>query len=162
LERRRRGDDRAAVSTANYTRVAIQRIDTSNAPLPDKKDNSYDDVRAALAGSTEAFAQGLRAKLPGLQVQAGSGGANTLVVRARITKSDPGSQAARYWGGFGAGAVKVGLSGEIVDGSTNKVLVRFQQERRSGVGLFGGGYRELLDRTLRQIGGDVAGMIRAF
>jgi hypothetical protein len=147
---------------AKYTRVAVQRLDTSNAPLPDPKDNSYNDVKAALAGSTEAFTRGLREKLPGMQVQAGSGGANALVVRARITKSDPGSQAARYWGGFGAGAVKVGISGEIVDGGTNKVLLRFQQERRSGVGLFGGGYRELLDRSLRQIGGDVAGLIRAF
>jgi hypothetical protein len=83
-------------------------------------------------------------------------------VRARITKSDPGSQAARYWGGFGAGAAKVGISGEIVDGASGKVLVRFTQERRSGFGLLGGGYRELLDRTMRQIGGDVAGLVRAF
>ena len=77
-------------------------------------------------------------------------------------KSDPGSQAARYWGGFGAGAAKVGITGEIIDGRTNKVLVRFTQERRSGFGLFGGGYRELLARSMRQIGGDVAGLIKAF
>lgn len=63
---------------------------------------------------------------------------------------------------FGAGAAKVGVSGEIIDGRTNKVLVRFTQERRSGFGGFGGAYRELLDRTLQQIGGDVGGLIRAF
>jgi hypothetical protein len=146
-----------------YQRVVVQPLDTRNAPLPEKNDNSYGDVKAALGASTAAFVQGLRDKLPGMQVQSGSGGgANALIVRARITKSDPGSQAARYFAGFGAGAAKVGISGEIVDGKTNKVLVRFTQERRSGVGMFGGGYRELLERSLRQIGGDVAGLVRAF
>jgi hypothetical protein len=148
---------------ANYTRVAVQPIDTRNAPLPEKNDNSYNDVKTALAASTASFVEGMRNKIGGMQVGTGSGdGAKALVVRARITKSDPGSQAARYWGGFGAGAAKVGIAGEIVDGGSGKVLVRFSQERRSGFGLFGGGYRELLDRTMRQIGGDVAGLIRAF
>ena len=148
---------------AAFNRVVVAPLDTRNAPLPEKSDNSYAEVKAALGGSTQAFVQGLRDKLPGMQVQSGSGGgAGALVVRARITKSDPGSQAARYFAGFGAGAAKVGITGEILDGKTNKVLVRFTQERRSGVGLFGGGYRELLDRSLRQIGGDVAGLVRAF
>ena len=146
-----------------FSRVVVQPLDTRNAPLPEQSDNSYGEVKAALAGGTAAFTQGMRDKLSGMQVQNGEGGgANALVVRARITKSDPGSQAARYFAGFGAGAAKVGISGEIVDGRTNKVLVRFTQERRSGVGMFGGGYRELLERSLRQIGGDVAGLIRAF
>ena len=148
---------------STFNRVVVQPLDTRNAPLPEKSDNSYAEVKAALAGSTQAFVQGMREKLSGMQVQSGSGGgANALIVRARIIKSDPGSQAARYFAGFGAGAAKVGISGEILDGKTNKVLVRFTQERRSGVGFFGGGYRELLDRSLRQIGGDVAGLIRAF
>ena len=144
----------------NYNRIVVQRLNASNAPLPKRDDNSYADVKAALANSTVPFMQGMREKA-GMQVQAGAGGPGAIVVRARITKSDPGSQAARYWASFGAGAAKVGISGEIVDGGTGKVLARFTQERRSGVGLFGGGYRELLDRSLKQIGGDVAGLIRA-
>lgn len=143
--------------------VAVPPLDTRNATLPAPDDNSYADVKAALAGSTPAFIQGLQSKLGGLQVQAGQGsGANTLVVRARITKTDPGSRAARYFVGFGAGAAKIGIAGEVVDGRTGKVLVRFVQERRSFAGGFGGGYRDLLDRTLRQVGGDVAGLLRAF
>lgn len=147
----------------SYSRVVVQTIDTRNAPLPPANDNSYPAVKTALAASTASFVEGMRREIGGMQVQTGSGGgAKALLVRARITKSDPGSQAARYWGGFGAGAAKVGIAGEIVDGATGKVLVRFNQERRSGFGLFGGGYRELLDRTMRQIGGDVAGLLRAF
>ena len=145
----------------NYNRIIVQRLNTANAPLPEPKDNSYNDVKAALANSTAPFMEGVREKA-GMQVQPGAPGPGSLVIRARITKSDPGSQAARYWASFGAGAAKVGISGEIVDGGTGKVLARFSQERRSGFGLFGGGYRELLDRTLKQIGGDVAGLIRAF
>jgi hypothetical protein len=148
---------------ANYKRVLVQPLDTSKAPLPPAKDNSYSDVKTALATSTDLFVQGLRQKLGTLDVQTGqNGGANSLLIRARIIKSDPGSQAARYWGSFGAGAVKVGIAGEIIDGATNKVLVRFTQERRSGFGAFGGGYRDLLHRTIKQIGGDVAGLLRAF
>ncbi len=52
------------------------------------------------------------------------GGAGTLIIRARLTKLDPGSQAARPWAGFGAGAVKIAIAGEIVDGSTQKTLLR--------------------------------------
>ena len=146
----------------NYNRIMVQRLNTANAPLPEPSDNSYADVKAALANSTQPFLQGVREKAGNMQVQPGQGGANALVIRARITKSDPGSQAARYWASFGAGAAKVSISGEIVDGGTGKVLARFTQERRSGFGLFGGGYRELLDRTLKQIGGDIGGLIRAF
>ena len=144
----------------NYNRIVVQRLNTAGAPLPDASDNSYRDVKAALANSSMPFTEGVREKA-GMQVQPGAGGPGSLIIRARITKSDPGSQAARYWASFGAGAAKVGISGEIVDGGTGKVLARFKQERRSGFGLFGGGYRELLDRTLKQIGGDVAGLIRA-
>ena len=144
----------------NYNRIVVQRLNTANAPLPERKDNSYADVKAALTNSTIPFVEGIREKA-GMQVQVGAGGPGALIIRARITKSDPGSQAARYWASFGAGAAKVGISGEIVDGGSGKVLVRFTQERRSGFGLFGGGYRELLDRSLKQIGGDIAGLIRA-
>ena len=144
----------------NYNRIIVQHLNTSGAPLPEASDNSYFEVKAALANSTTPFLEGVREKA-GIQVQPGAGGPNSLIIRARITKSDPGSKAARYWASFGAGAAKVGITGEIVDGGTGKVLARFTQERRSGFGLFGGGYRELLDRTLKQIGGDVGGLIRA-
>ena len=85
-----------------------------------------------------------------------------MVIVVRLTKLDPGSQAARYFGGFGAGAVKVEMTGDVVDAPSRKVLVRFKQERRSGFGVFGGGYGELFIRTAHQIGGDIAGLLNAF
>jgi len=50
---------------------------------------------------------------------------------------NPGSQAARYWGGLSAGAAIVEIT-EDVDERTNAVLITFQQERRSSWGLLGG------------------------
>ncbi|MEO5719976.1 MAG: DUF4410 domain-containing protein [Chthoniobacterales bacterium] len=147
---------------ASYNRVVVQSLDTKGAQLPEEKDNSYAAVKGALANSTAPFTDGVRAKLGTMPVENGKAGAKALVVRARIMKSDPGSQAARYFAGFGAGAAKVGISGEIVDGGTNKVLLRFTQERRSAVGAFGGGYQDLLHRSVKQIGVDVAGLLRAF
>ena len=147
---------------ANYHRILVAPLDTKGAALPAASDNSYAEVKAMLAHANDPFMAGLQEKIGrNIEVAKGRSG-NALLVRARITKSEPGSQAARYFGGFGAGAAQVAVAGEIVDGKTGKTLVRFQQERRSGVGAFGGGYRELLERSLHQIGGDVAQMLRAF
>ncbi len=129
-------------------------------PLPNPKDNTYEAVQSALRLIKPAFIDGLEKNLRrkiGTQV-----GNQTLVIRTRLIKLDPGSQAARYWAGFGAGAVKVAMVGEIVDGSSQRTLVRFKQERRSGFGAFGGGYAALFIRTARQIGGDIASLVNAF
>jgi uncharacterized protein DUF4410 len=75
---------------------------------------------------------------------------------------DPGSRAARYWAGFGAGAARTKLVGEVADAASGKVLLRFTQERRSGVGMGGGNYIELMNRNLVTIGEDVAGVLKAF
>jgi hypothetical protein len=150
---------------ASYNRVVVAPFETKGAELPEEKDNSYAAAQKVLAASTGTFMQGLKEKLSGKTVEQGSGGAaGALVIRGRITELSPGSKAARYFGGFGAGGAQTGISGEIVDGGTKKVLVRFTQARRSamGGGAFGGNYEELLNRSLKQIGGDVAGMLKAF
>ncbi len=145
---------------AAYSDIAVESFDSSSIRLPDPNDNTYDAVRSALRMIKPAFIDGFEKKAR--RKASTRGGAGTLIIRARLTKFDPGSQAARYWGGFGAGAVKIAIAGEIVDGSTQKTLLRFVQERRSAFGAFGGGYSELFQRTARQLGGDVAGLINAF
>ena len=147
-----------------YNDIAVEAFDISKVALPNPKENTYEAVRSALNSLKPAFLEGfqknLRRKPGGQNPVRGKG--QTLVVLVRLTKADPGSQAARYWGGFGAGAVKIEMTGEFVDAASRKVLVRFKQERRSGFGMFGGGYGELFARTARQIGGDVADLMNAF
>jgi len=147
-----------------YDDIAVESFDVTKVPLPDPNENTYNAVRSALTTVKPAFLEGfqknLRRKTGGARPARGKG--QTLVVLAHVTKLDPGSQAARYWGSFGAGAVKIEMTGEIVDAPSRKILVRFKQERRSGFGLFGGGYGELFTRTARQIGGDIADLLNAF
>jgi hypothetical protein len=147
-----------------YNDIAVESFDVTKVALPNPKENTYEAVRSALNSLKPAFLEGfqknLRRKPGGPNPVRGKG--QTLVVIVRLTKVDPGSQAARYWGGFGAGAVKIEMTGEFVDASSRKILVRFKQERRSGFGMFGGGYGELFARTARQIGGDVADLLNAF
>jgi hypothetical protein len=143
-----------------YSQIAVESFDSTGVSLPPADDNTYQAVVSALRVMKPAFIDGLEKKARRKAVSNAS--AKTLVVRARLTKVDPGSQAARYFAGFGAGAVKIAMVGEIIDGSSGTALVRFAQERRSGFGAFGGGYRDLFQRTARQLGGDVAGLINAF
>jgi uncharacterized protein DUF4410 len=146
-----------------YNDIAVESFDLSKVPLPNPKENTHAAVQSALSTIKPAFMEGfqqeLRRKPGGVNTVRGKG--ETLVIVARLTKLDPGSQAARYFGGFGAGAVKIEMMGDVVDARSRKVLIRFKQERRSAFGLFGG-YGELFVRTARQIGGDIAGLLNAF
>jgi hypothetical protein len=147
-----------------YNDIAVESFDTSRVTLPNPKENTHAAVQSALGSIKPAFIEGflknLRRKTGGANTVPGKG--ETLVIIVRLTKLDPGSQAARYWAGLGAGAVKIEMTGDVVDARSRKVLVRFKQERRSGFGIFGGGYGELFIRTARQIGGDVADLLNAF
>jgi hypothetical protein len=147
-------------NASGYEQIAVESFDSSGVKLPPPNENTYSAVVSAIRVMKPAFMDGLAQKARRKTTPERAG--KTLVVRARLTKVDPGSQAARYFVGFGAGAVKIAIAGEIIDGATGTVLVRFVQERRSGFGAFGGNYSELFLRTARQIGGDIGGLINAF
>lgn len=149
---------------SSYTKVVVEPFDTADAELPEKDDNTYEPVKQVLASPAGPFTEGLAEELGRkIEVSEGQGGGEkTLLVRARVLTMDPGSRAARYWASFGAGAARTELEGEIVDAATGKVLVRFQQERRSGVGVAGGDYVKLMERNLRTVGEDVAFILQSF
>jgi hypothetical protein len=145
---------------ASYSDIAVETFDTRGVKLPPANEKTYQAVQLALQRMKPAFIQGVSEKAK-RKTSANAPG-KTLVIRARLTKVDPGSQAARYFVGFGAGAVKIAMIGEVIDAASRKVLVRFAQERRSGFGAFGGGYGTLFERTARELGEDVAEIINAF
>ncbi len=159
---------------ADFDHIVVEPLDTSATPLPEKDDNTYAPVKNILALVTKPFAGGLaggvaekpqrpevvlapRSAKPGETAEPG-----TLVIRGKVTTMDPGSRAARYWAGFGAGAARTEISGEVVDGATGKVLLRFLQERRSGVGSAGGDYESLMERNLVTIGNDIGAALVHF
>lgn len=149
---------------ADYKNVVVEPFDTSGVQLPEKSDNTYEPVTKVLASATEGFVQGLRGSVePKVSIENNPGkAAGTLLIRGKVVAMDPGSKAARYWAGFGAGAAKAKIEGEIVDAKTHQVLAKFTQERRSGVGMMGGDYQELMQRNLNAIGEDVANILKAF
>ena len=144
---------------ANYAQIAVESFDSRRVKLPPANDNTYQAVQLALERMKPAFIQGVSENAK--RKTSGNAPGKTLVIRARLTKVDPGSQAARVFVGFGAGAVKIAMIGEIVDGASGKVLLRFAQERRSSFGAFGS-YGPLFERTARELGEDVAELINAF
>jgi len=156
----------ASFKLADYAKVVVEPFDTSATPLPQKDDNTYEPVQRVLARVTPPFTAGLSGGLPKPQVmlaeEKGVSEPQVLLVRGTVTIMDPGSRAARYWASFGAGAARTQIVGEVVDAESGKVLLRFTQERRSGFGGAGGGYEELMERNLVQIGGDVAGILKFF
>src|SRR3954454_17163389 len=101
---------------ANYSQIAVESFDRTRVKLPPANDNTYQAVQLALQRMKPAFIQGVSEKAK--RKTAGNAPGKTLVIRARLTKVDPGSQAARVWVGFGAGAVKIAMIGEIVDAAS--------------------------------------------
>jgi Domain of unknown function (DUF4410) len=87
-----------------------------------------------------------------------------LQVRVRIVRMNPGSRSARFFGGFGAGKSSVEIEGNIVDGSSNTVLLSFTTQRSSGgMTKFGGGsYEKLLSGDLSDLGSDIGAMLAVF
>jgi hypothetical protein len=152
---------------ADYDRLVVGDFATDGVPLPAADDNTYEPVKQVLADVEGPLIEGLReAGAAGLAVERqGSGaaaGARSLLLRGRVVEMDPGSRAARYWAGFGAGATRVELEGELVDAASGRVLFRFTQERRSGFGVGGGKYENLMQRSLSAIGEDLAGALQQF
>ncbi|HEX9163883.1 MAG TPA: DUF4410 domain-containing protein [Thermoanaerobaculia bacterium] len=150
--------------TSDYKNIVVQPFDTEGVKMPDKDDNTYEPVKKVLGSATEGFVQGLRGNVDQKVsiAENGSKSSGTLLIRGKVVTMDPGSKAARYWAGFGAGAARAKIEAEIVDAKTKQVLARFAQERRSGAGMMGGNYQELMQRNLNAIGEDAANILKAF
>lgn len=156
-------------SAANYSRLVVGPFDTSQTPLPEQDDNTYVPVQDVLKDVVTPLTEGIHeAEVEGISIEAATetapDEAGTLILRGTVVDMDPGSRAARYWGGFGAGAARATIEAELIDAATGSVLLRFMQERvSSGMANFGGGeYHKIMRRNLRAIGEDVAEMLHVF
>lgn len=152
-------------AAADYRRLVVASFDTAATPLPEPGDNTFEPVKQVLADVATPLARGLREAAESLAVETSAEApheAGVLILRGRVLEMDPGSRAARYWAGFGAGAARTKIEGELVDAASGRVLLRFIQERRSGVGVGGGNYVNLLERNLEAIGEDVGNGLRRF
>jgi hypothetical protein len=148
---------------ADYARVVVEPLDGSATPKAEEPDMAA-MVEKVAAHATDPFLEGLKKGVPGAAIASAPPASGALIVRGKVTTLDPGSRAKRMWVGYGAGAARTAIEGEIVDASTGQVLVRFTQERRSGIERFGRGssYEEIMKRNLTAIGEDVANLLKEF
>jgi len=148
---------------ADYSKIVVQPLDTSSTPKAEEAD-MVERVAKVAASATEPFLIGVKKGFPDASIAKSASAPGTLIVRGKVTVLDPGSRAKRMWVGYGAGAARTAIDGEIVDAKSGEVLIRFTQERRSGIERFGRGssYEEIMNRNLTAIGEDAANIIKSF
>jgi hypothetical protein len=151
---------------ADYSLVRVVPFDTKATPLPAKEDNTYAAVTEALQVFTARLVAKMQDELREPKVELlesaaapAEGKAKTLLIRGRVTEMNPGSEAARFFGGFGAGHSRVEIVCEVVDAQTDKVLVVMNQGRASSGSK---GYDKILKGDTQDLGEDVAKLLKSF
>jgi hypothetical protein len=148
-----------------YSRLVVAPLDTTGVKETGDADLEK-KVDAVLSVATESLIDGIHKEAPALTVveAESSDAADALLLRAKVTVMDPGSRSKRMWIGYGAGAARAAIEGELVDAGTGEVLVRFTQERLSGIERFGKGssYEEIMKRNLAALGRDVVRLVNVF
>ena len=81
-----------------------------------------------------------------------------MIITGRYTLIDGGSRAVRYFVGFGAGAARVRVEGDVATADGTQTA-HFATGRGSGWGVFGGSSEALVQKCIRAIGGDVGDMV---
>jgi hypothetical protein len=152
-------------SIDDYAGLVVLPLDTSQTPMP-PNDNTRQPVDHALARCTTVVTQGIEKKLTAVPVSVSSSGVNpggkVVVLRGTVVEMNPGSRAARYWVGMGAGSAGTRVSGDVTDGQTGRTLLRFKHGRVASGGAFGGDYDQLLNSNMTGLGEDVGVLLSAF
>jgi hypothetical protein len=165
---------------ADYQAVVVERVATNDVALPPADDNTYEPVKEALGQSSDFMFEGVKSgvkkavpvhrapadaragAVSDAGAGAGAGAGKNLLVRTSVLMMNPGSQAARYWVGFGAGKAETRVRGELVDGPTGRTLAKFEDSKATTGGFLGGGYSGLLEDHLTEMGSNVGVLIGAF
>jgi hypothetical protein len=84
---------------------------------------------------------------------------NAMIVEGEFTVLNPGSQAKRYWAGFGAGKSKVCATGRMVD-TSDAVLMEFDHCRIGAIGIVGGDSSNLMSDDSRETGSHLAEFLK--
>lgn len=151
---------------AGYSKLVVLTLDTAATKLPSPTDNTYEPATTIMKQADSMVLKQLKGRLGGVitvsDQKADATADQALVLRGKIDQINPGSRAARHFGGFGAGSAWVTISGELVDGKSSQVLVRFQQRRIGAMGAFGGSYEGLLSDCVNKIGDDLGRLVASF
>ena len=140
---------------AAYRVVVLEPFEVSASEIKDQ-----DDVRFAKDMAAYLHAQVLRrlqaagifARVVDATVStAQSSGERSIRLQGQISKLTEGSQALRYFVGFGAGAAKAQIETRLVDAQSQRVVLITADRRAAGMGIFGGDGRQFVTESLDQM-----------
>ena len=146
---------------ADYVRLVVAAVETNKCRLPPKDENTFAPAVAVL-GRVDSIVfseveRGLKNKLQIVAQKADAAGeGNALLLKVTVTEFHPGSVAARFWVGFGAGSGWVRMDGELVDMKTQRTILKFDQRRISSMRI---DYQGMLAACTREIAGDFTRLI---
>ncbi len=148
-----------------YSKVIVLPLNTSAVILPPKTENTYEPLTKVISRVDQIFGEGLSKGLKDLKNVSSESSkgptseAGVLIIQAKIFEMNPGSRALRYFVGFGAGKMVVGIQGEVIDAMNSQVYLRFKHARASAYGGVGGDYESLLSENTRDVGEDIGKML---
>lgn len=85
---------------------------------------------------------------------------NAIILEGRFTRITPGSTAAKFVVGFGAGSSTVGAEGKIKDTKTGNALASFEHNRHSPFSVAPGRPEYILDADAKNLAKDIATFIK--
>lgn len=146
---------RPGFSPKTYTAIVLTPLKVSPSEIKDDED-------ARLAKDMTAYVQaqllkrlqaaGIFAKVIDATASAALPvDAKILRLEGEITKLTEGSQALRYFVGFGAGAAKAQIETRLVDVQSGRVELVTADRRAAGLGIFGGDGRQFVTESMDQM-----------
>lgn len=138
-----------------YTVLLVEpfRVDTTQ--IKDEEDSRLaKDMSAYLQAqllkrlqATAIFAR----VVDGAAAGASPAGEKVLRLQGEIPRLTEGSQALRYFVGFGAGAAKAQIETRFVDAASGQLQMITVDRRAAGMGIFGGDSRQFLTESMDQM-----------
>ncbi|MBP5722718.1 MAG: DUF4410 domain-containing protein [Bacteroidales bacterium] len=145
------------VNLYEYSTLYITKVDDSKITYPDKNDNRYPALVKTMALFNIVIEKKIQKEFSHIKIVQIENAkdltldAKSLLLEPEMTELDMGSQALRFWIGFGAGAQHMVVSGKVSDSQGE--CFHFRHKRISSKS---GGYEGTMIIEMNNFGADIA------
>ena len=149
---------------AAYRVIVLQPFEVSASEIKDQEDARLaKDMAAYLHAQLlrRLQAAGIFAKVIDATVSAvPTSDERAVRLQGQISRLTEGSQALRYFVGFGAGAAKAQIETRLVDAQSQRVVMITADRRAAGMGIFGGDGRQFVTESMDQMAGGYVKLLK--
>jgi hypothetical protein len=146
---------RAGFAPKTYTAVLLTPFTVASSEIKDDEDSRLaKDMAAYLQAQLvkKLQAAGVFARVVDASISPDiPAGVRTLRLEGDMSKLTEGSQALRYFVGFGAGAAKAQIETRLIDVESRRVELITADRRAAGMGIFGGDGRQFVTESMDQM-----------